>query len=103
LFSHEGLNIWQSKSALHRARRSTCSEWWNDDWRDRLLAAMAWLASGNRSITIKVGTGADLEIGCDPVRFESPVSYVDPDESATSGLEAEPGGDDEAEEEDVNE
>ena len=99
LFSHDGLNIWQSKSALHRTRRSACSDWWNDDWRDRLLATMAWLASGRSSITIEVGTGALLEIGCDPVRFQSPVSYVDPGESVTTEEELEFGDDDDEEDE----
>jgi len=93
LFSDDGLNIWQSKTALHRTRRSACSDWWNDDWRDRLLATMAWLASGNSSITIEVGTGAALEIGCDSIRFQSPVSYVDPDESVANEEESRPGED----------
>lgn len=101
LFSHDGLNIWQSKSALHRTRRSACSDWWNDDWRDRLLATMTWLAAGNSSITIEVGTGAQLEIGCDPVRFQSPVSYIDPDESVSSAEET--GSGDDADEEEVEE
>ncbi len=101
LFSHDGLNIWQSKSALHRTRRSACREWWNDDWRDRLLATMAWLASGTSSITIEVGTGTHLEISCEPVRFQSPVSYVDPDESAAQELKI--ATDDEEDEEEVDE
>jgi hypothetical protein len=95
LFSHDGLNIWQSKAALHRARRSACTDWWNDEWRDRLLATMAWLASGNSSITIDVATGTQLEIGCDPVRFQSPISYLDPDEAAARELEIESDDDDE--------
>ncbi len=94
LFSHDGLNIWQSKGALQRTRRSACSDWWNDDWRDRLLVTMAWLASGNSSITIEVGTGTHLEVGCDPVRFQSPVSYIDPDEAAARELEIEADDDD---------
>jgi hypothetical protein len=101
LFSHDSLNIWQSKSALHRTRRSACSDWWNDDWRDRLLATMAWLASGSSSITIEVGTGTQLEISCDPVRFQSPVSYVDPDESVAGAEEL--GAGDNGEEEEVEE
>ena len=38
LFSDEGRNIWTSSARLHSARRSQCSDWWNDSWRDRLLA-----------------------------------------------------------------
>lgn len=97
LFSHDGLNIWQSKSALHRTRRSACSDWWNDHWRDRLLATMAWLSSGSPSITIEVGTGTHLEVGCEPGRFQSPVSYLDPDEATARELEVESDDDDEEE------
>jgi TIR domain-containing protein len=82
LFSHDGLNIWQSAGALHRTRRSACRDWWNDAWRDRLLASVSWLASGRAAISIEVGTGTQLEVGCGPLRFQSPVSYVDPGESA---------------------
>lgn len=98
LFSHDGLNIWESKGALHRTRRSACSDWWNDDWRDRLLATMAWLASGSSSITIEVGTRTQLELGCDPIRFQSPVSYIGPDESAANEDDRETDDDDDEEE-----
>lgn len=30
---------------MHKARRSQCKQWWNDDGRDGILAAMAWLES----------------------------------------------------------
>jgi hypothetical protein len=28
---------------MHSARRRQCKSWWNDEWRDRILAAMTWL------------------------------------------------------------
>jgi hypothetical protein len=44
LFSNDGKAIWKSTRQLHRARRSACRDWWNPHWRDRILAAMHWLA-----------------------------------------------------------
>jgi len=81
LFSHDGVEIWSSKKALQRARRSVCAEWWNDHWRDRLLAAMSWLASGASSLEIALGADVSLRVDCDPVPFASPVSYHEPAES----------------------
>src|SRR5207244_6075595 len=81
LFSHDGVKIWSSKQALQRARRSICAEWWNDHWRDRLLAAMSWLACGASSIDLPLGTDVSLIVECDPIPFSSPVSYNEPDES----------------------
>jgi hypothetical protein len=46
LFSDDGLKLWESAAHMHRARRSQCKNWWNDDWRDRLLATMTGLADG---------------------------------------------------------
>jgi hypothetical protein len=80
LFSHDGITIWSSKQALQRARRSMCADWWNDHWRDRLLAAMSWLACGASSIEISLGTEVPLIVDCDPISFRSPVSYNEPDE-----------------------
>jgi hypothetical protein len=103
LFSNDGLNIWLGKDALHRARRSACRDWWNDQWRDRLLATMSWLAAGGDSIKLEVGTGLFVVIDCDPHRFVSPVSYTDPDdlpelESFDGDHGGDDGGDDDADE-----
>lgn len=81
LFSHDGVEIWSSKKALQRARRSVCSEWWNDHWRDRLLAAMSWLAREASSIEVPLGADLSLMVECDPISFHSPVSYQEPAES----------------------
>lgn len=80
LFSSDGTHIWLSKDRLHRARRTACRDWWNDDWRDRTLAAMSWLAMGGETIRIELGSQIFVEVATEPVRFQSPVSYVEPDE-----------------------
>jgi hypothetical protein len=58
----------------HRRRRRVTKSWWNDVWRDRLLAAMNYLASGSPAAA--VGTGSEtFEISAWPVSAEVPVSY----------------------------
>jgi hypothetical protein len=40
IFSSDGAKIWDSKDKLAKARRNQCKNWWNDEWRDRMLAVM---------------------------------------------------------------
>ena len=75
LFSDDGLTLWSSPSAMHRARRSQCKNWWNDDWRDRILATMTWLARDGRCLVLPLSTGqAAAVVAARPLEFLSPVS-----------------------------
>ena len=78
LFTNNGTTIWESKKRLAAARRSQCKSWWNDEWRDRTLAAATYLCDGADKITVKLGSTASLTIPPTPLPFCSPVSYTDP-------------------------
>lgn len=78
LFSDDGSEIWDSKARLHKARRSQCRNWWNSDWRDRILASMNWLADEIGQIEIKLGSDTVIQVSNYPLTFTSPVSYTDP-------------------------
>jgi hypothetical protein len=78
LFTSDGRTIWESKKKLASARRSQCKSWWNDEWRDRALAAATYLCDGTDKITLTLGSKATLTIPPMPVLFCSPVSYTDP-------------------------
>jgi hypothetical protein len=78
LFTSDGRTIWESKKKLASARRSQCKSWWNDEWRDRALAAATYLCDGTDKITLTLGSKAVLTIPPMPVLFCSPVSYTDP-------------------------
>jgi len=86
LFSDDARNIWSSASRLHRARRSQCRNWWNPVWRDRVLAAVNWLSDEDGRIRVPVTDGVSIEVCREPVQFESPVSYGDPQEEVDSAL-----------------
>lgn len=79
VFTKDGSTVLDNKRLLHRARRSQCKDWWNDDWRDRLLAIMAWLSASSSEIAIAVGSDAVAAISNEPLRFLSSVSYQDPE------------------------
>ena len=78
LFTNDGTTIWESKKKLAAARRSQCKSWWNDEWRDRTLAAATYLCDGADRVTVKLGSKAILSIPPTPMPFCSPVSYTDP-------------------------
>ena len=62
----------------HAARRNQCRTWWNAEWRDRLLAALAWSADDRGRIELAVSNGDSIVVSAKPVEFSSPVSYVEP-------------------------
>jgi hypothetical protein len=87
LFSDDGKEIWESDKRLQRARMSQCKNWWNDDWRDRILATMHWLSLGKGTIDIPVGKGAAIKVSKSPQLFTSNVSFIEPSKSASASDE----------------
>ena len=63
----------------HKRRRRLTKSWWNDVWRDRLVAAMHFLADGNPAIAAAAGNDS-FQISTWPLLLKVPVSYdaVDP-------------------------
>jgi hypothetical protein len=78
VFSNDGKTIWSSKKRLAAARRTECSDWWNDAWRDRMLGVVSYLADGNNCIKVQLGSDVSLTVAAWPTVFMSPVAYTDP-------------------------
>jgi TIR domain len=97
LFSDDGKHIWESKRRLHSARRRHCKSWYNDEWRDRLLAAMVCLTGGAARIEIPVSESASLQVSPSPVAFESKITCT-PVEKVVKEVEDIEGGDEDEEE-----
>jgi hypothetical protein len=77
-FSDDGLSLWDNPRRSHRARRSQCKNWYNDDWRDRLLAAVEYFSSDG-NVLVPVSSEAYLKVARVPLLFDSPVSFSEPD------------------------
>jgi hypothetical protein len=58
----------------HLRRRRLTRSWWNDVWRDRLLAAMYFLAAGESAIVLQAGNIA-FGVAAWPLIVNVPVSY----------------------------
>lgn len=84
LFSDDGINIWENKTRLHKARRSQCKNWWKPDWRDRIIAAMVWLSNQKNYIEIQLASDVAIHVSNNPLTFISPVSYIDPEKSTVN-------------------
>jgi hypothetical protein len=78
LFSDNGQTVWTDYRRMHKARRSQCKDWHNPEWRDRLLAVVAWLSEEGGVIYVPVGEEAKVEVSAESVGFGSHVSFVDP-------------------------
>jgi len=103
LFSDDGLHLWESPAAMHRARRTQCKGWWNDDWRDRLLASMAWLASGGATIALPLGDTVHAKVSARPVEFSSPIALNEQalDDGSLEDAARDSGDDDSEEDEEL--
>lgn len=77
LFSDDGATILDSKKRLHSYRRSACKGWWNDEWRDRLLGAMHWLAAAKEWMEIPLSPATGVRVRVLPALFRSPLTYWD--------------------------
>lgn len=99
LFSNDAITLWMSKDKLAKARRSQCRNWWNDEWRDRLLAVMTYLADEQGVFSIPVASDRALTISRLPEVFGSPVSYIDLRDTAEGGEQDDHAFEDEDEEE----
>jgi len=74
-FTENGV-LYESKAKQHAARRSQCKSWYNDDWLDRILATMTFLAGENgNEIQIPLSGDQFLIAKRTPILFESPVSF----------------------------
>jgi hypothetical protein len=58
----------------HRRRRRLTKSWWNDVWRDRLLAAMHFLADGSPTFIVRAGNET-FAVSTWPLLLDMPVSY----------------------------
>jgi hypothetical protein len=76
VFTSDGKSLIESDSKQHSARRSACKSWWNDEWRDRLLATVAYVSGGSDVLSIPVGAKAAFEFAAQPISLGSSRRYA---------------------------
>jgi hypothetical protein len=74
IFTADGSTPLVSKDRMHTLRRRFCKSWWNDRWRDMLIAFVTWLGP-----SAGLNLGGDTVLGLDDQLFSlwSPLSLED--------------------------
>ncbi len=62
VFSEDGATPIESPSKQHSLRRSFCRNWWNDRWRDLLIAFTKHLSDGEDVWSLPVSTDQSLDV-----------------------------------------
>jgi hypothetical protein len=75
IFTSDGLVPIDSKEKMHLLRRRFCKSWWNDRWRDLLVAFTYWLSQRGAS-RLGVGTGQEVLVDSKLMVLLSPVSIA---------------------------
>lgn len=88
IFTDDGETPWSSKKKLHTARRSFCSRWYNDRWRDCLLSWISCLSQGQPTVSIAAGPEVSIELRCLPRLYKSYVLFEKQSDSSSEGDES---------------
>ena len=63
-----------SGDKTHKKRKRLTRSWWNNIWRDRMIAAMHYLSEGKNYIPLQIGH-EQFSIATMPISMKIPVSY----------------------------
>lgn len=80
IFSIDGHSPIESPKRMHRLRRSFAKSWRNDKWRDMLMAFLYWLAEGEESVIVPVGSSTTFSLNLPPIRLSAPISIIETDD-----------------------
>ncbi|TAM43576.1 MAG: toll/interleukin-1 receptor domain-containing protein [Gammaproteobacteria bacterium] len=94
IFSEDGREPLTDAARAHRIRRSFCKSWWQDRWRDLMLAYLAHVAGDKETIELPLSESLNLGVKSRPVMFTSPVTAALPTNEQASPDTAVTGSDD---------
>lgn len=78
IFTQDGNNLIEYKSIQHSSRRRQGKNWWNDKWREKLLAFIRFLSDEQDSFYLEVGSEEKIVIANEPQKFIGKMSYAIP-------------------------
>lgn len=81
IFTTDGIAPIESKGIQHSARRRQGKNWWNDDWRNKLLSFVKYLSDDENSFYLEAGSEEKIYISNEPIKFIGKTSYNIPDKN----------------------
>lgn len=80
LFSSDGKSIWKSANKLHAARRKKGRTWFNEQWRDQLMAFLSYIKieGEDEYIYLSVSDSTKLKLPCLTESYVSEFGYKEP-------------------------
>jgi hypothetical protein len=82
-FTTNGIDLIESDSIQHTARRKQGKNWWNETWRKKLLAFVDYLSEENVLI-LEVGSEERIIVESTPNQFLAKVTYAIPSKNTLS-------------------
>lgn len=74
-FTEDGIKIIESKSVQHSARRRQGKQWYNEAWKEKMIAVVEFLANNEDTFYLDMGSEEKAFIASKPLYFDSSVSY----------------------------
>jgi hypothetical protein len=78
-FTENGKKLIASKQRQIALRRKQGRNWWNDTWRNKLLAFVKYMSDDDNSFSLSVGKNEKIEISNTPIKFIGHRSYKIPE------------------------
>lgn len=82
VFTEDGKKLIDSKSIQHSARRKQGKNWWNETWRNKLLAFVKFLSEDGETFYLEMGDEEKVVLSCQSLKFRGNVSYEIPEKNA---------------------
>lgn len=84
IFTEDGKTPLSDTARAHRLRRRFCKNWWQDRWRDMMLAYLAHLADGTGTLEVPLSESFNLVLSAHPALFVCPVTAAAPTVESTA-------------------
>lgn len=78
IFTEDGKTPLSDAARAHRLRRRFCKSWWQDRWRDMMLAYLAHLAGGKDTLVVPLSESSSLILSVHPGLYVCPVTALAP-------------------------
>ncbi|WP_341919613.1 toll/interleukin-1 receptor domain-containing protein [Hydrocarboniphaga effusa] len=73
-FTTDGERALLPSEKMHSLRRQFCKSWWNDRWRDLMIAFVTWISNNGKHWRMSAGEECFIELAGRPIEVKSPVS-----------------------------